>query len=53
MPIPTASLTEVALACGFADAAHFSRVFLARHEFSPRQWRGLQRRPVSHSNPAR
>ena len=35
----TASLTEIALACGFADAAHFSRVFRSRHGCSPRQWR--------------
>lgn len=49
----TASLTEIALACGFADVAHFSRVFRARHELSPRQWRHLHCRPVSRSSPAR
>lgn len=49
----TASLTEIALVCGFADAAHFSRVFRARHGFSPRQWRRLHCRPVSRSSPAR
>ncbi|MFY0991261.1 AraC family transcriptional regulator [Halomonas sp. C05BenzN] len=49
----SASLTEIALACGFADAAHFSRVFRTRHGVSPRQWRRLHCRPVSHSSPAR
>ncbi|HSH48537.1 MAG TPA: AraC family transcriptional regulator [Halomonas sp.] len=34
-----ALLTEVALACGFADAAHFSRVFREHHDASPRSWR--------------
>ncbi|GGY09856.1 hypothetical protein GCM10007160_41410 [Litchfieldella qijiaojingensis] len=47
------SLTEVALACGFADAAHFSRAFRAQHGVSPRQWRGAQASPVSRSNPSR
>ncbi|EPC00200.1 hypothetical protein L861_06825 [Litchfieldella anticariensis FP35 = DSM 16096] len=36
-----ASLTDVAQACGFADSAHFSRVFRAHHGASPRQWRNL------------
>ncbi|MFC3285810.1 helix-turn-helix domain-containing protein [Litchfieldella rifensis] len=48
-----ASLTEVALACGFADAAHFSRVFRSRHGLSPRQWRDIQYRPVSRNSPSR
>lgn len=48
-----ASLTEVALACGFADAAHFSRVFRSRHGLSPRQWRDLQYKPVSRNSPSR
>ncbi|QTF93092.1 AraC family transcriptional regulator [Halomonas sp. BM-2019] len=48
-----ASLTEIALACGFGDAAHFSRVFRSRHGCSPRQWRDRHCRPVSRTNPAR
>lgn len=34
-----ASLTEIALACGFGDAAHFSRVFREHYHCSPRDWR--------------
>ncbi|MGC3873433.1 helix-turn-helix domain-containing protein [Halomonas sp. GXIMD04776] len=37
------SLTEIALACGFADAAHFSRSFRQQHGCSPRDWRGILR----------
>ena len=33
------SLTEIAAACGFADQAHLSRVFKARHGVPPRVWR--------------
>ncbi|WP_197524018.1 helix-turn-helix domain-containing protein [Cupriavidus sp. USMAHM13] len=33
------SITEVAFALGFADAAHFSRVFHERFGMSPSQWR--------------
>ncbi len=36
-----ASLTEVALACGFADSAHFSRSFRRQHDVSPSEWRRL------------
>ncbi|MGR4068590.1 helix-turn-helix domain-containing protein [Billgrantia sp. C5P2] len=36
-----ASLTEVALACGFADSAHFSHSFRRRHGVSPSEWRRL------------
>ncbi|MGQ7249521.1 AraC family transcriptional regulator [Halomonas sp. V046] len=38
-----ASLTDIALACGFADSAHFSRVFRRQHDLSPRQWRAERR----------
>lgn len=48
-----ASLTEIALACGFGDAAHFSRVFRSRHGLSPRQWRSHHGRPVRRSSPSR
>jgi len=33
------SITEIAFALGFADAAHFSRVFHERFGMSPSQWR--------------
>ncbi|MGO4159138.1 helix-turn-helix domain-containing protein [Cupriavidus sp. YAF13] len=33
------SITEIAFALGFADAAHFSRVFHERFGMSPTQWR--------------
>ncbi|MBZ9558329.1 MULTISPECIES: AraC family transcriptional regulator [unclassified Modicisalibacter] len=36
---PRASLTEIALACGFADAAHFSRVFRRHLGCPPGEWR--------------
>ncbi len=32
------SITQVALDCGFADGAHFSREFRARYGLSPRQY---------------
>lgn len=35
----TASLAEVALACGFADQSHLSRVFLQHTGHTPGQWR--------------
>lgn len=34
-----ASLTDIALACGFHDSAHFSRSFRQQYGCSPRQWR--------------
>lgn len=37
-----ASLTEVALACGYADSAHFSHSFRRRHGVSPSEWRRLE-----------
>ncbi|GAB2785333.1 hypothetical protein GCM10027040_09180 [Halomonas shantousis] len=45
-----ASLTEIALACGFGDGAHFSRVFRRRHGCSPREWRGIHASPASASS---
>ncbi len=36
-------LTEVALACGFADQSHFTRVFTRWIGVSPGQWRRLRR----------
>jgi AraC-like DNA-binding protein len=33
------SITEIALACGFNDSSHFSRVFAARVQATPSQWR--------------
>jgi AraC family transcriptional regulator, positive regulator of tynA and feaB len=36
------SITEIALACGFNDPTHFGRVFAARLQMTPRQWRGRQ-----------
>jgi AraC family transcriptional regulator len=35
----SASLAEVALACGFADQSHFTRTFARRAGVSPGQWR--------------
>lgn len=48
-----ASLTEIALACGFGDAAHFSRTFRDRHGRSPRAWRQAQPIASSVSKPSR
>lgn len=36
---PGRTITEIAFALGFADAAHFSRVFHERFGMSPSQWR--------------
>lgn len=33
------TITEVAIACGFANASHFSRLFKAEHGFSPSEER--------------
>jgi AraC family transcriptional regulator len=38
---PDLSLSEIALACGFADHSHFSRVFARRTGQSPGVWRRL------------
>lgn len=39
------SITEVGYACGFADAAHFSRRFRAHFGVSPRAWRNQTSAP--------
>ncbi|MGO4326033.1 helix-turn-helix domain-containing protein [Cupriavidus sp. 2TAF22] len=44
------SITEIAFALGFADAAHFSRVFHERFGMSPSQWR---QRHAGAARPAR
>jgi AraC-like DNA-binding protein len=36
------SITQIALACGFCDLAHFSRRFKAAYAMSPREYRCLQ-----------
>lgn len=40
---PALSLLEVALACGFADQSHFTRVFTASAGVSPGAWRRMKR----------
>jgi AraC family transcriptional regulator len=40
---PEPSLAEIALACGFVDQSHFTRVFSARAGVTPRRWRRLAR----------
>jgi AraC-like DNA-binding protein len=39
----SASLSEIAIACGFADQSHLTRVFGARTGSSPAQWRRMRR----------
>jgi AraC-like DNA-binding protein len=39
MKNPSTSLSEVAIACGFADQSHFTRVFTAAVGVTPGQWR--------------
>jgi Helix-turn-helix domain len=39
MADPGESLTDIALACGFADQSHFSRVFKQILRLSPGNWR--------------
>jgi AraC family transcriptional regulator len=39
----TLSLGEIALACGFADQSHFTRVFSRVTHFSPGAWRRYKR----------
>ena len=42
------TLSDVALACGFADQSHFTRVFTRMTGISPGAWRrGLERGEVS------
>jgi AraC-like DNA-binding protein len=38
------SITQIALAWGFADAAHASRAFSAAYGLSPSRWRAARRR---------
>jgi AraC family transcriptional regulator len=40
---PARSLSEIALACGFSDQSHFTRVFTAMVGASPGGWRRMQR----------
>ncbi|MAX33540.1 MAG: AraC family transcriptional regulator [Halomonadaceae bacterium] len=49
----SASITEIALACGFGDTAHFSRTFSDRQGLSPRAWRQAQPGATSASKPSR
>jgi transcriptional regulator GlxA family with amidase domain len=42
---PSLSLLDVALACGFADQSHFTRVFTASVSLSPGAWRRAFQRP--------
>jgi AraC-like DNA-binding protein len=39
---PALSLTEIALACGFADQSHFTRMFTTRLGMSPGAWRRMR-----------
>jgi len=39
---PALSLAEIALACGFADQSHFTRVFTSVVRLSPGLWRRMQ-----------
>lgn len=39
LKVPTLSLAEVALKCGFADQSHFTRVFTRNVGISPGAWR--------------
>ena len=39
---PLLSLAEIALACGFADQSHFTRMFTATVRMSPGAWRRMQ-----------
>jgi transcriptional regulator GlxA family with amidase domain len=38
---PAPRLHEIAMACGFADQSHFTRVFSASERVSPSIWRRL------------
>jgi len=44
-------LSRIALLCGFADQAHFSRTFYAIASESPQRWRRAQLKSVEHANP--
>ena len=43
MLLGTASIAEIAVACGFADQSHLTRVFTALHGVSPGTWRRERR----------
>ena len=47
LPDPQLSLPDIALACGFGDQSHFSRMFSAAVGLSPGLWRRLQPVPAS------
>jgi AraC family transcriptional regulator len=36
-------LSDVAIACGFVDQSHFTRVFAKHNGFTPGQWRRTNR----------
>ncbi|MFG7960879.1 helix-turn-helix domain-containing protein [Pseudomonas aeruginosa] len=40
------SLSQISLACGFSDQAHFSRVFLRLTKASPSAWRRVKRQCI-------
>jgi transcriptional regulator GlxA family with amidase domain len=37
------SVTDIALACGFNDVSHFGRVFTAKMQMTPSEWRRRSR----------
>jgi len=41
-PVRRRSITDISYELGFADAAHFSRLFTARYGATPSQWRNRQ-----------
>ena len=43
------SLAEIALACGFADQAHMSRLFRRHLDLPPARWRDSMRRATGSS----
>ncbi|WP_454853834.1 helix-turn-helix domain-containing protein [Rhizobium binxianense] len=43
MLLGTASIAEIAVACGFADQSHLTRIFTAIHGVSPGNWRRERR----------
>jgi transcriptional regulator GlxA family with amidase domain len=50
MRVTTTPLAEVALACGFSDQCHFTRVFSQATGTTPSQWRRLTCVPSSTLN---
>lgn len=47
LAIPSLSLTEIALTCGFADQSHFTRTFKAIAGISPGAWRRINGNSVA------